>query len=189
MKRSCLAALALALSLASAAGGLNLAAVPQEIDVAGMRYQELLFKDGARPVAMTLPFGWTFRSSPSRLHFAPPDLKFSEAVVDAVPLTAPVAPWDETATQAAVQEVLASAPPGAQTVQLLGQERDSLMLNGNPSLQVLISYRALGETFWRSVTFVHLPETRVVARFTAREADWRSAYVAYQRAMLSWEWR
>jgi hypothetical protein len=190
MLRSALSLLILGLSIAAASAAIDLTVTPHQVTENGTTFQELHFRDGSQKVAMVLQPGWSFRSSPARLTLTPPaELKFAEGTVEASPLGAPAAPWDEASVQSAVQQVLASVPPGSQDVELLGEFRDTLMLKGMPSLEVMISYKAMGERFNRSVIIVHLPESRVVARFTARAADFRDGYIGFQRALLSCEWR
>ena len=86
------------------------------------------------------------------------------------------------------QDVLASAPPQSQSVQVVRMQENPVMMGSNLSYEVVISYAALGETFHRSVIFVSTPDTWVVFCITAPKSEFDPLYASFCRSISSWEW-
>ena len=58
----------------------------------------------------------------------------------------------------------------------------------NPSVQFVISYVTLGQTFQRSVIFINTPDTQLVFRLTAPKADFNALDDVFRRSISSWQW-
>lgn len=171
---------------ANAARKINLSATVQEYVAEGMVCQQLLFNDDKGPISLELPPKWAYRGSANRLQLIPPDKPFAEGTIEAAPLDTPH-PLDAAAMQAITDHALASVPPGAQAVALIGTVENSFFIEGNPAYDVIISYKTLGETFRRTVTVVNSPDTQFIFRFTAREADFQALNKVFRRALMSWQ--
>jgi hypothetical protein len=185
-------ALALALlfvTLRSVEGGMDLTAERQEYVREGIIYEQITFKDGERSVTLQMPPRWKLRSSSARIDLLPPNGQFTSAAIEATSLESPLPPWDEDALKALTERALASVPPSSQNVELVTEEHNTVVLDGRiPSFEVVVSYQALGQNFKRSTVFINLPETELIARFTAPESEFDSLNGSFQRALGSWTW-
>jgi hypothetical protein len=135
-----------------------------------------------------LPPRWQFRSGPGRLELIPP-IQFASGSIEALPLNAPQPPWDEEALKALVQQVVKDAPASSQNVEVAAEQQNTVVLDGRiPSFEVVLSYRALGQSFKRSTLFINLPDTQLVCRFTAPESEFDALSESFRRTINSWEW-
>lgn len=152
----------------------------------GVPYRQLLFKDDKRTFSMDLPAGWTFRGGATRLQLTPPDKNFADGVIEVMPLPAPQL-MDDAAMHRIEQQALAAVPPGSQKILVTERNRNAVVLGGNESFEVVLSYQALGQTFWRSTVVVNFPESLLLFRLTAPKADFGSLNEAFRRSLLSWQ--
>ena len=166
---------------------LTLTATAEEYVGEGILYRRLLFKDGAKTVSMELPTGWTFSSAPARLQLAPPEVKFADVVLEALPLKEPKV-LDEAAMEALAAGAAQAAPPGSQAVTVVDKVVNPIVINGHESIGVILSYKVLGETFRRMVTVVNFPEVHLVLRVTAPEAQFDKMNATVRRSIMSWQW-
>jgi hypothetical protein len=165
---------------------IDLTAVPHDYVAEGIRHQELTFKDGERTVTMELPNKWTFRNNADRLELTPPQTKFAEGVIQAVPLAAPQ-PLDEAAKKILAQRVVTAVPPNSDAI-AVEEKENSVLINGNESFEVVVCYKTMGYTFQSSTIFVNCPETQLIFRFTAPKADFEALNKVFRRSILSWQW-
>ncbi len=186
MLRHTITLLSLLASVALAPAALDLTATVHEFSAQGILYQQLKFKDDKRTVTMELPPRWTFRGSPARLQLVPPDKRFAEATIEIAPLP-PGQALDEAVMQALEQEVIASVPPASQAITVT-RRQPAQLLDGKPAFQIELSYKALGETFRRTTTYVNLPESRLTFRVTATEGDFEKVAGSFHRCALNLTW-
>ena len=188
--RRCFLLLLLLICFARVAeAGLDFTAKRTEYVNEGIIYQQLSFKDGTRAVSLDLPSRWTPRGSAARLQLIPPDAKFAEASIEATPLETPLPAWDEQALQALRHRALSAVPPGSQSVEIVGEQQNSIVIGGtHGGFEVVVAYKTLGETFRRSIVFVNLPHAQLIFRFTAPEEDFGRLNGTFQRAVRSWQW-
>lgn len=181
----------LAACLASPASAqLNLTATRVETVREGIIFQQLTFKDGEQSVSMELPPRWTARSSAARLQLLPPDLPFSEAVIEVRPLDAPQPPWDEPTLKALSQQALTNVPPGSSGAKIVAEQQNTTVLAGtHPSFEVVVAYQAVGKTFKRSTIFINRPADQLVCRFTAPEPEFDRVLHIFHGAIRSMTWR
>jgi hypothetical protein len=165
---------------------LDLTATAREYIAEGVSHQELVFRDGKRTITMDLPNKWTFRNNADRLELMPPQTKFAEGVIQAVPLDAPQ-PLDEAAKKILAQQVLTQVPPNSDAI-ALEEKENPVLIHGNESFEVVISYKTMGYTFQSSTIFVNCPETQLIFRFTAPKADFEALNKLFRGAILSWQW-
>ncbi|MEY2540026.1 MAG: hypothetical protein QOG67_3766, partial [Verrucomicrobiota bacterium] len=98
-------------------------------------------------------------------------------------------PLDEKAASALTQQVIKSAPPGSQQVAIVSEVQNGLLLGNNPTFEVVASYKAMGETFQRSVLFVNAPGKQLVFQLSSRKSDFDALYRAFRASILTWEWQ
>ena len=152
----------------------------------GIKYRELIFKDGKRTISMELPNNWTYHYSADHLQLTPPQTKFTEGFIQAVPLAKPQ-PFDEATKKNLVQQVHASAPPNSDALTVEEKENPA-PFSGNESFEVVVCYKTMGYTFQSSTIFVNCPETQLIFRFTAPKADFEALNKVFRRTIVSWQW-
>lgn len=170
----------------SANAELDLTATAHEYVAEGISHQELAFKDGKRTITMDLPNKWSFRNNADRLELTPPQTKFAEGVIQAVPLAAPQ-PLDEAAKKNLAERVLAVVPPKSDAI-VVEERENPVLINGNESFEVVICYKMMGYKFQSSTIIVNCPETQLIFRFTAPKDDFEGLNRLFRGAILSWQW-
>ena len=152
----------------------------------GVPYRQLLFRDGKKSISMELPAGWSFRGGATRLQLTPPDKNFAEAVIEVAALPA-AQPLDEAATQKIEQQVLSTVPPGSQNVIVIERNRNAVVIGGNESFEVFLTFQTLGQTFCRSTVVVNCPEMLLTFRFTAPKSEFAALNKTFRRSIASWQ--
>jgi hypothetical protein len=187
MRRRPPVALVLVATILTAKGGIDLTATAKEYISEGIKYQKLIFRHDNQTVEYNPPPGWKFHGAPHQLQLMPPKKNFAEAVIEAVPLSAPQ-PLDEKVNKALEQQFMARLPPGSQFVTIVGEEQNPVLLNGNRSFEVTVSYAVIGEKFFRSAIFVNLPNTQLIFQLTARKDDFEPLHHEFRTSISSWQW-
>jgi hypothetical protein len=180
-------ALLLLLLAATSNGGIDLTPSPSEYVANGMKFQQLIFKDDKRRIEYEPPRGWSFDGGPNQLHLKPTQKNFAEAVIIATPLSKPQA-LDDNATKLLEQQLIAGLPVGSQFVKIEEEISNSVLVNGNASLEIILSYQSMGEKFWRSVLFVNLSDTQLTFRLTAKKDDFQALHREFRTSLFSWRW-
>jgi hypothetical protein len=183
MRRKFSTTLLLALTICSARAEIDFTPELREETSQGITYHQVKLKTDTGLVSFAPPRDWNVRGTKDRLQMQPTNKDFVEATATAKPLQKPL-PFDEATIEALKQEVLSSAPGAPQIV---GCDQNSIM-GQNPSLEVVISYNALGRTFQRNVIYVHTPDTQLVFKFTAPKAEFPRLNQAFRQAVNSWRW-
>jgi hypothetical protein len=171
----------------SVRAGVDLTPSVTEYVAEGMKFQQLAFKDDKRRVEYEPPRGWSFDGSANQLHLKPPQKNFAEATITAVPLSKPQ-PQDENTIKLLEQQVIAGLPFGSQFAKIEETIANPVLLCGNASVGVIVSYQAAGEKFLRSVLFVNLRDTQLIFRLTARKDDFQSLHREFKGSIFSWHW-
>jgi hypothetical protein len=171
----------------TARAGLDLTPTLHEFSNEGFKYRELLFKDEKKQVKYILPDRWSWRGTASSLVLTPPDKAQAEANIETAPLPNP-RPFDEACVKELTQRALHSVPAESQNVTIVQQQENPVPINGNPTLEIILSYEVYGEAFAKSVLFLHLPDTELVFKLTARKADFESLHTTFCRSLFSWQW-
>ncbi len=179
--------LLLAVALRSATAAIDFTPLVKEYTRQGMVYRQVTLKDDKADITFVPPQGWTVRGVSARLQLSPPHSNLAEATVEAASLPGPQ-PFDEKTTKVIEQQVVDSAPPGSQAVQVLKREQNPVLMNQNLSFEVVISYQVLGRTFCRSVLFVRTPDTELVFRFSAPKPDFDALNNDFRLSITSWQW-
>ena len=188
MFRRIVSTLLIGLAIGSAEAAIDFAPVIEEYTHAGYNYRKVKFKDEKGIVTYLPPQGWSIRGGGNSAQLNPPDKAFVDAVIVATPLRAPQ-PFDEATVAALEQQVLSTAPAGSQSVQVVRRQESPVAMGSNLSLEIAISYTALGQAFERSVIFVHTPDTQLVFRFSAPKADFAALHQSFRQSIGTWEYK
>ncbi len=182
-----LASLLLLAAASMASAGIDLTPVSREYTAEGIKFRQLIFRDGELKISYEPPRLWDYRSAGNVLQLTPSKAERADAAIQAVRLPAPQ-PLDEKGVAAAKQQFVSSLPPGGQAISILAEEQNPVLLKNTPSYEITASYQALGETFLRSTLFVNLPDTQLTFRLNARKADFDALHKAFRSSILSWQW-
>ena len=165
-------------------GGINLTPTASEYTAEGMKFQQLTFQEEKRRIEYEPPRNWSFDGRANELRLRPPK-NFAEAIISATPVAKPQ-PLDAAAIKLLEEQFTASLPGGSQFVKIEQEVENSVLLNGNNTFEITVSYQLMGEKFSRSALFVNLPDTQLVFRLTARKDDFASLHRQFQTSILSW---
>ena len=167
--------------------GIDLTPSVSEYTAEGTKFQQLSFHDSKQRIEYELPSGWSFDGNANELRVKPPQKTFAEGVIQPTPLTK-AQPLDESVRNSLKQKVLAELPAGSQLAKIDQEIESPLLLNGQPTFEVIVSYQLLGDKFCRSALFGNRQNTQWLFRFTAKKADFESLQSEFTRSILSWHW-
>jgi hypothetical protein len=153
----------------------------------GLRFPYLIFLDKGKKVSYEQPAGWTYAGDSQQIRFTPPKFTQAQGTIEQSPLPAPQ-PFDEPAMKALQEKTLTSLPPGSKDAALVTEEKNPLMVNGNETYEVTVSYQAFGQAFQTSVLYLNLPDTQLRFRTTARKEDFEKVHRAFRGSIFSWRW-
>jgi hypothetical protein len=171
---------------AAAYSGIDLTPSVSEYVANGMKFQQVTFQDDKRRIEYEPPRDWSFEGGANQLRLKP-KTNFAEAIIAAVPLSKPQ-PLDENAIKLLESELIAGLPVGSQFPKIEEEIINPVLLNGNASFEVTLSYQLIGEKFVRSVIFVNLRDTQLVFRLSARKDDFRALHREFKVSIFSWHW-
>jgi hypothetical protein len=173
--------------LAIAGNAIEFSADLKEFTGEGVIYRRLTFRDDQRTISYLPPQGWHCSIIGKNLHLRPVDKNFAAAEIESVALDKPT-PLDDSVIATVTERVLNTLPPGSQPATLIKQEPNPLPFNNNTSYEVVISYRASGDTFQRGVLFVNTATSQLLFKLTAKKADFDALYRAFRSSIGTWEW-
>ena len=171
----------------SAAAAIDLTPEVREYTAEGVKFQQLIFHDDKQAIEYELPERWTFNAASSRLQLRPPDKKFAEAIIQTVSLTKPEA-LDENVCKALKEKFLTTLPPGSQLVKVEQEIQNPILLDGNPSFEIIVSYQVAAGKFLESALFVDLRDTQIVFNLTAPKEDFPALHSELKHSIFSWHW-
>jgi hypothetical protein len=160
----------------------------EEYSSQGFVYRRVTLKEDKGLIKFVAPDAWNVRGSKNLLQLIPPNRSFVEATISATPLTGPT-PFGDATVEALKQQVLRDAPPTSQSVQLIKCELNPVPMAPYPSVEIVISYTALGRTFGKSVIFVQADDTQLVFCVTAPKEEFDGLSHIFRRSISSWQWR
>jgi hypothetical protein len=187
MLRRWTVALALLATTLTAKSGIDLTPTVNEYIGEGIKYQKLIFRHDKQGIEYNPPPRWEFHGGPNQLQLTPPKRNFAEAVIEAVPLPAPQ-PLDDKVSKALEQQLIVKLPPGSQFVTIVSEGQNPVLLNGNRSFEVTVSYEVMGEKFLRSAIFANLSNTQLIFQLTARKDDFEPLHREFRMSIASWHW-
>jgi hypothetical protein len=176
----------LTLTVSSASAAIDFTPAIREYTSNGLNYRQVTLRRDTGSITFVPPDKWEVRGGKDKLQLLPPDKSFVDATIAATTVAAPK-PFDEATVKALEQQILAEAPPGSQP-QVLSREENPIVMGQYLSLEIVISYRALGRTFQKSVIFVQAGDAQLIFRFTAPKEDFATLNSFFRRCILSWQW-
>ena len=160
----------------------------EEYSSQGFVHRKVTLKEEKGMITFVLPQAWNVRGSKNLLQLSPPNSNFVDASISATPLTGPT-PFNDETVEALKQQILRSAPPASQSVGLVRSELNPVPMAPYPSVEIVVSYQALGRTFGKSVIFVQADDTQLVFSLTAPKEEFDSLSQTFRQSISSWQWR
>jgi|SRR5437868_5384947 len=152
----------------------------------GTKFQQLIFHENDQRIEYELPHGWTFHRRDAALHLQPPDKKSAEAVIEAAALGGPQ-PLNENVRKELKDKFVAGLPVGSQSVKIEQQIESPLLLSGNPTFEIVVSYQWIGEKWCKSALFVNMGNSQLTFTCTARKDDFSQTHQQFRTSILSWQ--
>lgn len=152
----------------------------------GVKFTHLAFSDGDKTINYLPPRGWQYSGSATQLTLRPLGKAQAEAIVSRSPLTSPGA-FDEESLKKIVDNEIAALSKGNQTVAVVSQEKNPLMINRKETFLLVLSYESYGQRFNRSILFLNRDREQIRFQLTCREADFKDLQKAFFASQFSWE--
>jgi hypothetical protein len=171
----------------AAQASINLTPEVSEYTAEGMKFHQLTFHDDKQVIQYEPPQKWTYAGGSAELRLKPPEKNFAEAAIETQTLAKPQA-LDENVRNALKEKFLASVPAGSQFVKLEQEIESPILLNGSPTLELIVSYQIMGEKFFRSALFAYVRDNQMTFRCSARKADFEQLHQEFRSSLLSWHW-
>ena len=179
-------ALLLFATIIPAYAGIDLTPSVNEYVANGIKFQQLTFQDDKRRIEYEPPRDWSIEGGTNQLRLKPKK-NFADAVITTVPLSKPQ-PLDDNTVKLLEQQLTADLPVGSQFAKVEEEIANPVLLNGNASFEVTVSYQLTGEKFFRSALFVNLRDTQLIFRLSARKDDFQALHRDFKVSIFSWHW-
>jgi hypothetical protein len=151
----------------------------------GFVFQNVAFRtDDGASISFVAPTGWNARGGRAQATLIPPNSS-AEATIQQLNAAIPLQ-FDAAVLKSLEQQVINALPPGSQSVTMLNQEENPVLIDRSLSLGFTVSYQSLGETFVRNVVFAGFPDCQLLIKFTAPKAEFESLHRAFLRSIASW---
>jgi len=159
----------------------------EEYTSQGFVYRKVTLKGEKGVIRFVSPLGWNVRGTKDLLQLYPPNQTLADASMSARTVSGP-ASFDAAMIDTLEQQVLGTAPPTSQAVRVVKHELNPIPMGANPSLEIIISYNALGRIFRKSVIIVHDGDQQLVFRLSAPQESFDALNQAFRRSIGSWQW-
>lgn len=179
--------LVLAFCSSSALASIDFNPTTGERVLAGVKFPQLIFKEGSRTITYEQPRGWSYNGNGASIVFTPPGVTQAQATIEQTPIRGPQ-PFDEATIKALQEQVVTDAGGAGQHTELISAEKNPVMVNRNETFEVIVSYQSAGTDYQRSVLFLNLPDTQLRFRITARKADFEKLHRQFRASICSWQW-
>ncbi|MEY2480287.1 MAG: hypothetical protein QOI04_1214 [Verrucomicrobiota bacterium] len=166
---------------------IDLTPIPFEYKGEGATFTQLAFKDGPRRLTYELPHGWSYRRAGDRIQLSPPKSNWTEAFLQVVPLDT-AQTFDEPTVKALKQLFLSELPSGSQSITIVNEEQNPVLLNGRPSYEVTVSYKAAGQTFLASALCMSVPGSQLIFRLSCPKPEFDAVHRTFRVSVLSCQW-
>lgn len=187
MKASPILLLAVALFSASVRGSIDFNAGTGERVLDGVKFPQLIFKEGDKKITYEQPRGWSYSGNGASITFTPQDAIQAQATIEQSPLRQ-AQPLDEATVKSLQEQVLTEAGVSGQNPTLIEAEKNPVMVNRNETFEVIVSYQSAGTDYQRAVLFLNLPDTQLRFRITARKQDFEKLHRQFRASICSWQW-
>jgi hypothetical protein len=168
-------------------GAIDLSPVREERVLDGIKFQQLVFRDGERQITYEPPRGWKYNGDSGQLKLTPPDIAQARGVIDQSPLTGPQA-FSEESIKELQAKTLKYVPPGSREAAIVLEEKNPVFLDRHETYEITVSYRFMNEDYLMSVLYVNLQETELRFRLIARKADFEKLHRTFRGSVFSWQW-
>ena len=169
----------------NARSGLDLTPAVNEYVALGMKHRQVIFNYDKQKIEFEPPSDWKIDGSPNQVRLTPPQKRFAEALIAATPQAKPQS-LDENGLKLLAQQAIAGLPVGSQFAKIDEELPNSVLIGGNPSFEITVSYQSMGEKFRRSVWVVNLPDTQLIFRLTAKQDNFGTLHREFKTSIFSW---
>jgi hypothetical protein len=175
-----------AFCVASAHAQLSLAPRIVEHEKEGGKYKELAFSDGGKTVTYQAPHGWDYSGGATQLTLRPPNKAQAEATITRVPLPQPGS-FDDESLKKLVSDAVASVTNGSESISVVSQEKNPLMIDGKETFLITLSYTFYGQKYCRSILLLNRGKEQIRSQLTCHEADFKELHRAFLRSQYTWQ--
>jgi hypothetical protein len=171
-----------------AARALDLTPISAKKDLEGVQIPIVEFKDHGRTARYRPPLDWEYSGSAKRLSLFPANAPQAsvEVTLAAVP---DESMFSEKGIESLRNEVLSGLPRGSEDLRIVGENRNTVILERNESYEIVAEYKLSASRFKRSVIFLNLPGEQVRFQITAPPKDFDAVREEFRASMYSWEWQ
>jgi hypothetical protein len=171
----------------TAFGAIDLTPTTAERVLDGIKFQQLIFRDGEHSITYEPPHGWNYSGDSSQLKLTPPSVSQAQGVIEQSRLAAP-----QQFTEAVIKELqaktLACVPPGSHDAAIVLEEESPVLVNRNATYEITVGYNFGNQEYQMSVLYVNLTDTQLRFRFAARKADFEKLHKSFRGSVFSWQW-
>jgi len=171
----------------TALGGIDLSPVTGERILDGIKFKQLIFREGGRKITYEPPRGWNYRGDSGQFKLTPPDVAQAQGAIDQSPLPAPQ-DFDEATIKALRDKTLSWVPPGSTDLAIVAEEKDPVLVNRKGTYEITTAYRFGGQEYQASILYLNLTDTQLRFRFVARKADFEKLHKVFRGSIFSWQW-
>ena len=165
---------------------LKLTPTISEYELDGVKLQQLAFSDDGRTVTYQPPRGWSYSGDATQLRLHPKDKSQAEATITRIPRPRALA-LDEEGIKTLVAEALATIPQGSESVSVLSQEKNPIMIQRTETFLVTLRYTIYGQHYARSILFLYRGNEQIRAQLTCSEPDFSALQRAFFASHYTWQ--
>jgi hypothetical protein len=181
--------LALLLAVAmpvSAAIDLSPTASVRELE--GVKFPELIFRDGADTVSYEPPSGWSYRGNANILTLTPAHKNEAQASIQVL-ASSRGAPQLTPARLAELKQVAIDlVPKDAGSVKVIAEEQNPLKIDGRDTFGVTLAYTFYGQSFQSYILFCDLETSQLRFRLVCASRDHSELAKLFQSSLCSLQW-
>jgi hypothetical protein len=151
----------------------------------GVKLKQLAFSDGGQKVTYQSPHGWDYSGTETQLTLHPPNKLQAEAIIARISRS-DQSEFDDETLKKMVAEVVALVPKGSSNIVVESQEKAPLRIGNRETFLLVISYRALGNNYNRSILFINRGGEQIRCQLTCRASDFTELQKAFLSSQYSW---
>ena len=171
---------------AAARADLQLTPKLAEYKADGATLIHLEFFDGGKTVTYQSPRGWNYSGSPKQLTLRPPNKSQAEATVTRIPQSQPGS-FDDQSLKTLVSGAVAQVPKGSESIRVLSQEKNQVMIDNKETFLITLSYTFYGQKYGRSILLMNRGNEQIRFQLTCHEADFKELQQAFLRSQNTWQ--
>jgi len=152
----------------------------------GGKLTQLVFTDGDKTVTYQAPRGWECSGNSSQLTLHPPNKIQATATITRIVFSQPGS-FDEESLKQLTTEAVALVPKGSESISILSQQKNPLMIQGKETFLVTLSYSFYGQKYGRSILYLNRGNEQLRSQLTCRENDFNALHRAFQASQFTWQ--